>query len=236
MDAMFPLDSSDTTLRESNGRRPTSGVPEFAPRKNNLDIARARAIVDLEGELLVNNVMAATRAMLVAIGEDPNREGLQKTPYRVAKAWLTELFTGYFEDPEDYMTQFGAEGYDELIAITAIPFVSHCEHHVMPFTGTVDVGYIPNGRIVGLSKIPRLVNTYARRLQVQERLTSEIADAMELYLEPRGTIVVVKAIHSCMAMRGVKAVGSETVTSAVRGVFLDPSRGARAEFLELTRR
>jgi len=212
----------------------TNGLSHDAELDMRLE--RARAIVALEGEVLVDNVMSAVKVMLTAIGENPNREGLKKTPYRIAKSWLTELFTGYQEDPEDYMTQFEAEGYDELISVINIPFVSHCEHHVMPFTGTVDVGYIPNGRIVGLSKIPRLVNTYARRLQVQERLTSEIADAMELYLEPRGTIVVVKAVHSCMAMRGVKAVGSETVTSAVRGVFLDPSRGARAEFLELTRR
>jgi GTP cyclohydrolase I len=176
----------------------------------------------------------AVRMMLTAIGEDPDREGLVKTPERVAHAWLSELFAGYNEDPEQYMMDFDNEGYDELIIVTQIPFVSHCEHHVMPFTGTVDVGYIPEGRIIGLSKIPRLVNTFSRRLQVQERLTNQIADALETYLRPKGAMVVVHGMHSCMCYRGVKAHGAGMITSAVRGVFLDPTKGAREEFLRLT--
>lgn len=186
-------------------------------------------------EETVRPMMAAVREMLVGIGEDPDREGLKDTPYRVTKAWLSELFTGYSEDPAEYMKDFDAEDYDEMVIVRNIPFTSFCEHHILPFYGTVDVGYVPQDRIVGLSKIPRLVNTYSRRLQVQERLTAQIADAIEEFLTPMGTVVVVKALHSCMAIRGIQAVGAETVTSAVRGVFLDPSKGARAEFLELTR-
>lgn len=207
-----------TTLKESNGHHDTFDEPALE-----MEMSQGRAM------------MAAVRTMLIQIGEDPDREGLRQTPYRIAKAWLTELFAGYHEDPGEYMTDFDSEGYDELVIVKDIGFVSFCEHHALPFIGKTHVGYVPDGRIVGLSKIPRLVQTYAKRLQVQERMTAQIANTIEEYLKPRGVIVVIEAAHSCMIARGIKAVGSLTMTSAVRGVFADPARGARQEFLDLLR-
>jgi GTP cyclohydrolase I len=138
--------------------------------------------LDLEPELTqARQLTEAVRTMLSAVGEDPDREGLRQTPHRVAKAWLGELFSGYHEDPVEYMTDFDSESYDQLIIVRDIPFRSHCEHHIMEFFGSVSVGYIPNQRVVGLSKIPRLVRTFSRRLQVQERMTMQIADALEYH-------------------------------------------------------
>jgi len=171
--------------------------------------------------------------MLQAIGDDPNREGLLETPRRVVKAW-GEWFKGYGQDPADFMKTFedGAEGCDEMVLLTDIPVYSHCEHHVTPFIGIAHVAYIPNGKIVGLSKIARVVEVFSRRLQVQERLTNQIASCLEEHLKPLGVAVVIKAKHFCMATRGVKMPNVDTTTSAMRGVFLTKPE-ARAEFMGL---
>lgn len=191
---------------------------------------------ETEGTAAVTDMVSAVKSMLYAIGEDPDREGLRQTPFRVAKAWLTELFSGYTEDPGDYMTTFENEGYDQMILVKDVPVYSCCEHHALPFFGKAHVGYIPNDRIVGLSKIPRLVNTFSRRLQVQERLTAQIADAMVEHLDPKGVMVIIEAEHTCMSIRGVQAIGTTTTTSAVRGVFLSNEKESKEEFLRLVRR
>jgi GTP cyclohydrolase IA len=163
---------------------------------------------------------AAVRELLVAVGEDPDREGLLETPARVARAYR-ELLVGMRMDPEEVLTTTFDLGHDEMILVKDIELWSMCEHHLVPFTGVAHVGYIPNedGRITGLSKLARLVDVYARRPQVQERLTTQVADAMMEILEARGAIVVIEAEHLCMTMRGVRKPGSKTVTSAVRGVM-----------------
>jgi len=170
--------------------------------------------------------------LLEAIGEDPEREGLQATPRRVA-AMYEELFSGLEDSPESYLTVTFAADHDEMVMVRDIPFASVCEHHMVPFIGKVHVGYIPgeDGRVTGLSKMARLVDVYARRLQVQERMTTQIADTMEKVLDPRGVLVVVEAEHLCMSMRGVKKPGTLTITSAVRGLFRDDPR-TRAEAMQ----
>lgn len=158
--------------------------------------------------------------LLSALGEDPHRDGLVKTPVRVARMY-EELFAGFGENPVDHLeVTFEAE-HDEMVMVRDIPFASLCEHHLVPFIGRAHVAYIPgdDGRITGLSKLARLVDGYAKRLQVQERMTAEIADAIEKALDPKGVLVVVDAEHLCMSMRGVKKSGTSTITSAVRGLF-----------------
>ncbi len=170
--------------------------------------------------------------LLEAIGEDPRREGLLATPERVARMYQ-ELFSGVDDDPERHLTVTFATEHDEMVMVRDIPFASLCEHHMVPFMGKVHVGYIPgvDGRVTGLSKLARLVDSYAHRLQVQERMTTQIADTMEKVLVPLGVLVVVEAEHLCMAMRGVKKPGTLTITSAVRGLFRDDPR-TRAEAME----
>ncbi len=174
-------------------------------------------------------VERAIKELLIAIGEDPNREGLVATPRRVA-AMYEELFAGVDEDPSKYLTLTFAAEHDEMVMVRDIPFASLCEHHLVPFMGKAHVAYIPgeDGRITGLSKLARLVDAYAKRLQVQERMTSQIADTLMATLAPRGALVVVEAEHLCMSMRGVKKPGTLTVTSALRGIFKDDPR-TRAE-------
>ncbi len=176
---------------------------------------------------------AAVRELLVAIGEDPDRDGLRDTPARVARAYA-EIFAGLHTNPDDVLQTTFEENYDEIVLVKDIPLYSICEHHLVPWHGRAAVGYIPgpDGRITGLSKLARVVELYARRPQVQERLTSQVADAVLRRLEPRGVIVVIEAEHLCMAMRGIRKPGSMTMTSAVRGVFKDDSR-TRAEALSL---
>jgi GTP cyclohydrolase I len=175
----------------------------------------------------------AVHEILVAIGEDPARDGLVKTPERVARA-LAEQFAGLRQRPEDVLTTVFDANHDEMIIVKDIEVYSTCEHHLVPFHGVAHVGYIPNvkGEITGLSKIARLVDLYAKRPQVQERMTAQIADAIEEIMEPRGVIVVVECEHLCMSMRGVRKPGARTVTSAVRGAFRDSDR-TRAEALRL---
>ncbi len=180
-------------------------------------------------------VEKAVRELLEAIGEDPDRDGLQATPRRVATMY-GELFAGLHDDPTRHLTSTFAAEHDEMVMVKDIPFASLCEHHLVPFIGRAHVAYIPNddGRITGLSKLARLVEGFARRLQVQERLTTQIADAIESALSPRGVLVVVEAEHLCMSMRGVKKPGVLTVTSAVRGLFRTDV-ATRAEAMEFVR-
>ncbi|HEU5471844.1 MAG TPA: GTP cyclohydrolase I FolE [Actinophytocola sp.] len=175
----------------------------------------------------------AVRELLLACGEDPDRDGLRETPARVARAYR-EMFAGLYTDPDSVLDKTFEESHDELILVTDIPMFSVCEHHLVPMYGMAHVGYIPSeaGRVTGLSKLARLVDMYAKRPQVQERLTSQVADALMRKLEPRGAIVVIEAEHLCMAMRGIRKPGARTTTSAVRGV-LKTSASSRSEALDL---
>jgi GTP cyclohydrolase I len=191
--------------------------------------------VPVEGATEVDLARAekAVRELLLAIGEDPDREGLQRTPARVARAYA-ETMAGLFVDPDEVLQTTFDENHDELVLVKDIPLYSTCEHHLVPWHGTAAVGYIPgeDGRITGLSKLARVVDLYARRPQVQERLTAQVADAVMRRLQPRGVIVVVQAEHLCMAMRGIRKPGSTTMTSAVRGIMKSDPR-SRAEALNL---
>jgi len=177
-------------------------------------------------------IQGIIRELLEAIGEDPERDGLLDTPRRVADMYV-ELFEGIEADPGEHLRVTFEAGHDEMVMVRDIPFTSLCEHHLVPFTGLAHVAYLPgsDGRITGLSKMARLVEGYARRLQVQERMTTQIVEAMERELQPRGSIVVIEAEHFCVSMRGVKKDGLTTVTSAVRGVFRDDA-AYRAEALQ----
>ncbi|HEY2505417.1 MAG TPA: GTP cyclohydrolase I FolE [Streptosporangiaceae bacterium] len=175
----------------------------------------------------------AVREILLAVGEDPDRDGLRETPARVARA-LDEQFAGLRQAPVDVLTTVFDADHEEMVLVRDIELYSICEHHLVPFFGRAHVGYVPNekGQITGLSKLARLVDLYARRPQVQERMTSQIADALMETLEPRGVIVIIEAEHLCMSMRGVRKPGAKTVTSAVRGSFLN-SESTRAEAMSL---
>lgn len=176
-----------------------------------------------------DRVAAAVREILIGIGEDPDRDGLQDTPQRVARAY-EEMFGGLRQDPASVLATRFDLGHDELVLVKDIEVWSCCEHHLVPFTGVAHIGYIPavDGRITGLSKLARLVDVYAKRPQVQERLTTQVADAMEQLLHPRGVIVVFECEHLCMTMRGVRKPGSKTVTSAVRGQLRNAATRAEA--------
>ncbi len=178
----------------------------------------------------------AVREILEAIGEDPDRDGLRETPGRVA-AMYEEVFAGLHDDPDQHLSVTFAAEHDEMVMVKDIPLYSVCEHHLVPFVGKAHVAYIPNeeGRITGLSKLARLVESYSRRPQVQERLTTQIADEIDRSLQPRGVLVVIEAEHLCMSMRGVRKPGTTTVTSAVRGLFRD-SVATRNEALDFIRR
>jgi GTP cyclohydrolase I len=199
---------ADSAAETDDGRT----VPDF-------DHARARA---------------AVRELLIAIGEDPDRDGLRATPDRVARAYA-EIFSGLRMQPSDVLSTTFDMGHDELILVKDIEVWSTCEHHLVPFTGVAHVGYIPNadGRITGLSKLARLVDVFARRPQVQERLTTQVADSVMEILRPRGVIAVIDCEHLCMTMRGVRKPGARTVTSAVRGQLRDPATRAEAMSLIL---
>lgn len=205
------LDHSD----DLNVPEPLPLAPELAPQ------------VDVE------RIAAAVREILVAIGEDPDREGLVETPARVARMYA-ETCAGLHYDPGRHLRTTFDVGHDEMIMVRDIPLYSLCEHHLVPFVGRAHVAYIPNddGRVTGLSKLARLVDGFARRPQVQERLTAQVADALESHLAPQGALVVLEAEHMCMSMRGVRKPGASTVTSAVRGVFRT-DRGTRAEAMRL---
>ncbi|MFM9161931.1 MAG: GTP cyclohydrolase I FolE [Methylocystis sp.] len=178
---------------------------------------------------------AAVRLMIEWAGEDPNREGLRDTPARVARSYH-ELFSGYAVDPRDYLKRTFEEvgGYDELVVLKNIRVVSFCEHHMLPVIGRAHVGYLPSNRVVGISKLARVVHGFARRLQIQEKLTAEIATAIQDILEPQGVGVVIAAEHNCMTLRGVNTPGTSLTTSKLLGVIRDDPR-TREEFLGLTR-
>ena len=180
-----------------------------------------------------DRVQAAVRELLSAIGEDPDREGLADTPRRIADAYA-EIFGGLGQDPIDLLRVGFEEGHNEMVILRDIPFFSMCEHHLLPFHGSAHVAYVPRGRVVGVSKIARLVDLAARRPQLQERLTAQVADWLMEAIEPEGAAVAVEAEHLCMTMRGIKKPGSTMVTSAMRGTFQSQS-DTRSEFLALVR-
>jgi GTP cyclohydrolase I len=181
-----------------------------------------------------SRIRAAVREIIIGVGEDPDREGLRDTPRRVADMYA-EVFAGLREDPADVLRVGFEEGHQEMVIVKDIPFYSMCEHHFLPFHGVAHVGYIPNGRVVGLSKLARAVEILARRPQLQERLSSQLADVIMETMAPQGVAVVISANHLCMTMRGIRKPGSLTVTSAMRGVFQRGS-ATRAEFMSLIAR
>ncbi|MEU8701779.1 GTP cyclohydrolase I FolE [Streptomyces sp. NPDC091387] len=191
---------------------------------------------DSIGEFDEKRAAAAVRELLFAVGEDPDREGLRETPGRVARAYK-EIFAGLYQAPEDVLTTTFDLGHDEMVLVKDIEVFSTCEHHLVPFHGVAHVGYIPatSGKITGLSKLARLVDVYARRPQVQERLTTQVAESLMKILEPRGVIVVVECEHMCMSMRGIRKPGAKTLTSAVRGQLRDPATRAEAMSLIMAR-
>jgi len=174
------------------------------------------------------------RELLKYIGEDVEREGLQETPKRILKSW-TEFFLGYDQDPDEILSkQFSeSEGYDEMVVLRNIEYFSYCEHHMVPIVGVVHIGYIPNGKVVGISKLARVVDVFSRRLQIQERMTMQISDAIERNLEPLGVAVIVVGKHFCMSSRGVEKQKTEMVTSRLTGTFRDDKNNSRAEFFSL---
>ncbi|GAA0323844.1 GTP cyclohydrolase I FolE [Streptomyces polychromogenes] len=188
------------------------------------------------GEFDEKRAEAAVRELLIAVGEDPDREGLLETPARVARAYK-EIFAGLYQKPEDVLTTTFDLGHDEMVLVKDIEVMSSCEHHLVPFHGVAHVGYIPSadGKITGLSKLARLVDVFARRPQVQERLTTQIADSLMEILDPRGCIVVIECEHMCMTMRGVRKPGAKTITSAVRGQLRDPATRNEAMSLIMAR-
>jgi len=187
--------------------------------------ARKKSAIDLP------RIERAVREILLAIGEDPDREGLRKTPARVARMYA-ELFDGLQQDPEKHLETLFDEDHHELVVLRDIPFNSTCEHHLMPFEGKAHIAYIPGGKVLGLSKLARIVDAYAHRPQVQERLTSQIADLLARRLHVKGCAVVLEAVHTCMTCRGVRKSGSIMVTSALRGI-MHTNQSTRAEVLAL---
>ncbi|MDA5285228.1 GTP cyclohydrolase I FolE [Streptomyces sp. NPDC054904] len=188
------------------------------------------------GEFDEKRAEAAVRELLIAVGEDPDREGLLETPARVARAYR-EILAGLRQSPEEVLTTTFDLGHDEMVLVKDIEIVSLCEHHLLPFHGVAHVGYIPaeSGKITGLSKLARLVDVFARRPQVQERLTTQIADSLMRILDARGAIVVIEAEHMCMSVRGIRKPGAKTLTSAVRGQLRDPATRSEAMSLIVAR-
>ncbi len=187
--------------------------------------------MNLEQVVDLAAIQDAVRTILVAVGEDPQRPGLKETPRRVAHMYM-EMFAGLHIDPARHLKTVFPETYDEMVLIRDIPFTSMCEHHLLPFSGETHVAYMPDGKVTGLSKIARVVEEIARRPQVQERMTQQIADLIEDHLQTSGVAVVISAEHSCMSIRGIKKPGSRTVTSALRGIF-KTDQSTRAEFMSL---
>lgn len=221
------IDSGATQKRHEASGKPFLALVNKRPEM--LDAGIGWVIFPWESETGPEDAVVR---LLEGIGEDPKREGLVETPRRVRRA-LTEMTEGYGQDPAAILSKTFDEPYDEIIVLKAIPFTSLCEHHLLVFEGTVDIGYLP-GKVVGLSKLARLVDCFSRRLQIQERLTRQLAESIVQHLEARGVGVVVRAIHSCLSCRGIRKSGSTMVTSAMLGVFRDKPE-CRAEFLALCR-
>ena len=230
MGSSTPDRTPDVTVAGQDGRAKVAGAPFDPDDDTDLDDPTIRLPYDhIRAE-------AAVRELLLAVGEDPDRDGLKDTPARVARAYA-ETFAGLYQEPRDVLTTTFDLGHEEMILVKDIAVYSTCEHHLVPFHGVAHVAYIPgaDGRITGLSKIARLVDLYARRPQVQERLTSQVADAMVDILSPGGVLVVVECEHLCMSMRGVRKPGSRTVTSAVRGQMRNGATRAEAMSLIIGR-
>jgi GTP cyclohydrolase I len=209
--------NSDRTENSDSGSLPGElDEPALLPASTTVDQAR---------------IARAVREILVAVGEDPDREGLLETPARVARMYA-ELFSGLHEDPRLYLRKFFSEQYDEVVLVRDISFNSMCEHHMLPFMGQAHIGYVPNGRVVGLSKLARVVETVARRPQVQERMTETIANLLLEELEAKGVAVVIEATHTCMTIRGIRKPGSLCVTSAMKGIFRS-NLSSRSEVMNL---
>lgn len=233
------IDSGSTMTRHLGGGKPFYAL--FAKSQQHQD--KVGLVVDPDwlvfpwevGDKHDESAFDVVTRALEVIGDDPSREGLLETPKRVVKAWET-WFGGYDMDPESILKVFadGAEGVDEMVIEVDIPFYTHCEHHMAPFFGLASVAYIPNGRVLGLSKMNRIVDMFARRLQVQERLTNQIADALDKHLQPKGVGVLLRARHMCVESRGVRHRGCSTTTSALRGAIKDEPE-ARQEFLMLAK-
>ena len=216
-----------------NEQNMTSGV-DFSTPPNNTSLVRPVHVHGKNGTrppVDHQRIERAVREILAAIGEDPNREGLLETPARVARMYA-EVFSGLHKDPRIHLKRVFSESYDEIVLLKDIEFHSMCEHHLLPFHGRAHVGYLPDGKVVGLSKMARVVDEVARRPQVQERMTESIANMMEQELGARGVVVMIEASHSCMTMRGIRKSGGICVTSAMRGVFRD-NLSSRAEILGL---
>jgi GTP cyclohydrolase I len=211
--ADFDGDGADESPAAGLTRSLAAGL---APQANLVDLPR---------------IERAVREILVAVGEDPDREGLVETPARVARMYA-EMFSGLKQDPREHTRKFFSEQYDEVVLVRDISFCSMCEHHLLPFIGTAHVAYIPNGKVIGLSKIARVVEVVSRRPQVQERMTEDIANLLEAELGTKGVAVVIEASHSCMTIRGVKKPGSSMVTSAMKGLFRS-NLSSRAEVMQL---
>lgn len=210
---------------------PKSVIPNQKTNTNGKHLHNFKEVSSSEEVANFEELKSAVRTILKAVGEDPDRPGLQETPRRVAKMYL-EMFEGLRLDPSRHLDVLFAEEYQELVLVKDIPFTSMCEHHLLPFTGVAHVGYIPQGHVTGLSKLARVVEEVARRPQVQERMTYTIAEMIEKKLNTTGVGVVVQAEHSCMSIRGIKKHGSSTVTSALRGT-LKTSLASRSEFMSL---
>ena len=211
---------------------PPSPTRGFSHEHDDDDASDPRPVADMPpAKVDVPRIERAVREILLAVGENPDREGLLKTPNRVARAY-GELMAGLADEPRRHLKTVFHEQYDEVVLLRDIPFHSLCEHHLLPFTGRAHVAYLPDGKVVGLSKLARLVEGYARRPQVQERLTTQIADAIMDELSPIGAACIVEAVHTCMTIRGARKHGSTMVTSALRGIFKE-NPASRAEILAL---
>ena len=219
MESAAPIQHRESPHEKSSGPLPPAFVDKHAPRADHVDLKR---------------IEKAVREILLAVGEDPDRDGLLETPARVSRMYA-EMFAGLRHDPGRHLAKVFAENYDEIVLVRDISFCSMCEHHLLPFTGSAHIAYLPSGSVVGLSKLARLVDEVARRPQVQERMTQTIADLMEQRLKARGVAVVLEASHSCMTIRGIRKPGSLCLTSAVRGSFRDDPK-SRAEVMDLINR
>ena len=209
----------------------TPSASPVDPAENDADFYDEQTSALLPAKIDQPRVARAVREILLAVGEDPDREGLKKTPLRVARAYA-ELFAGLQDDPRRHLrTVFTAE-YDEIVLLRDIPFASVCEHHLLPFTGVAHVAYLPRGKVVGLSKLARLVDGFARRPQIQEQMTTQICQALMDELQPKGAAVIVEAVHTCMTVRGVKKTGATMTTSCMRGTFRTDAR-TRGEVMSL---
>ncbi len=227
------LIDSGATIRRYLEISPKAGFIALYDKRDPISISHGKWVVFPWEEAEDVGIEDNIRRILQCVGEDPAREGLEETPSRVAEAWRSWT-AGYGQHPKDILKTFkdGSDSYDEMVVVKDIPFYSHCEHHMAPFFGTATIGYIPDGKIVGLSKLSRLLDIYARRLQVQERLTSQVAKALQENLNPLGCGVVIKARHLCMESRGICQQGHHTITSALTGA-LKTDASARSEFLSL---